>query len=66
MLDEREFHGMESNTVVYVGAGHMEAITRAQLHLFIVTVALPGNNPWYKSYTEAFSKACQENLLVKK
>merc|ERR1712173_182067 len=38
IMEERLFHGMESNTVVYIGAGHMEALTRAQLHLYIVTM----------------------------
>ena len=68
IMQERLFHGMESNTVIYIGAGHMEALTRAQLNLYIVTMKTK-NNPntsWYRRYTDAFNSAVYNNLATKR
>jgi len=66
VMEERLFHGMESNTVVYIGAGHMEALTRAQLNLYIVTMKTK-NNPntsWYRRYTDALNSAVYNNFAT--
>jgi len=37
VMEERLFHGLDCDTVFYVGSGHLEAFTRARSNLFIVT-----------------------------
>ena len=44
----------------------MEAITRAQLNLFIVTVAKDKNDHWYKKYYDAFQNAVNKTESLKK
>ena len=44
----------------------MEAITRAQLNLFIVTVAKDKNDHWYQKYYDAFQNAVNKTESLKK
>ena len=65
VLEERLFHGCERNTVVYLGAGHMEAFTRPLVHLFVITWTENHANPWYKAYHDALNDALTEGYVEK-
>ena len=66
IMEEKEFHGCECDTVFYFGSGHLEAFTRARQKLFIVTFSKGGvNNTWYNNYKAALTKAETENLVKK-
>ena len=57
IIEERLYHGCESNTVLYLGAGHMEALTRAQVNLFVISWSENAGNPWYRAYQDALTAA---------
>jgi hypothetical protein len=63
VMEERLFHGCECDTVIYVGSGHLEAFTRAQLKLLIVTFTENLESPWYKTYQKALKSAAISHLL---
>ena len=65
-MDEKYFHGGESNAVIYIGAGHLEAFSRAKLMLGIITFCDNPENKWYERYTYSLDDAVREGILLKK
>ena len=63
VMEERQFHGCECDTVIYVGSGHLEAFTRARLKLIIITVSENMKNDWYNTYHYALICAEKKHLL---
>jgi len=65
VMEEQLFHGMERDTVFYVGTGHLEAFTRARLKLFIITYAadVKTKDSWYLQYKDALTQAAKDGLL---
>ena len=61
VTEERLFHGCQTDTIIYVGSGHLEAFTRPKLKLFIVS--LEGSVFWYRKFQPALSKAASKELL---
>ena len=66
VMDEKYFHGGESNAVIYVGSGHLEAFSRAKLMLGIITYCDSKENMWYVRYTKALAMAVEQKILLKK
>ena len=63
--NEKDFRGCECTGVIYIGAGHLEAFTRAKQMLAIITYCNSPPHKWYKKYVDALGKCVDENLLIK-
>ena len=63
--NEKDFRGCECTGVIYIGAGHLEAFTRAEQMLAIVTYSNSPPHNWYKKYVDALGKCVDEQLLSK-
>ena len=65
VMEERLFHGLECDSLIYVGSGHLEAFTRARLKLFVITFAkeIQKKDSWYKQYQAALMLAAEHGLV---
>ena len=64
-VNEKDFRGCECTGVIYIGAGHLEAFSRAKQMLAIITYSNNSPHKWYKKYVDVLGKCVEENLLIK-